>query len=316
MKVIFLFLDGLGVGPETAENPFLRLRLPFFEARLGGPFSRRTLPFWRRDEAFFLADAGLGVDGLPQSATGQTTIFTGQNAARRMGRHVSGFPLARLRRLLEAGNLFSWLVQQGKRCAFANAFTPEFFQLRTTRRGWVSCSTRAAWAAGLPLRTLDDLLAGQAVFHDLTRFWYRQRRPETPVPLITPQEAAEHLLAISRQHDFVFHEFFLTDVAGHTQDFGLLQAVLQRYDAFLQALDAARPPDVTLVLASDHGNCEDLSVKTHTGNPVPVWIIGPGAALLERPVCDLTDVTPSILTLFGLPPAEKPAAESRKEVSD
>jgi len=300
MKVIFLFVDGLGVGPETADNPFLQLRLSFIEARLGGPLCQSIPPFWRQDEAFFLADATLGVDGLPQSATGQTSIFTGQNAARAMGRHISGFPMARLRRMLEAGNLFSWISRKGLRCAFANAFTPEFFQLRTTRRGWVSCSTRAAWAAGLPLRTLDDLLAGQAVYHDLTRFWYRQRHPDTSLPLITPQEAAEHLLAISRQHDFVFHEFFLTDVAGHAQDFALLRTVLMQYDAFLQTLDDLRPPDVTLVLTSDHGNCEDLSVKTHTRNPVPVWIRGPGARLLPRPVSDLTDVAPSIMAMLNV----------------
>ena len=320
MKVIFLFIDGVGLGPATADNPFVRLRLPFMEKRLGGPLSRRTPPFWRREEAFFPADATLGVAGLPQSATGQTTIFTGQNAARHMGRHVSGFPLARLRRLLEAGNLFSWLVERGKRCVFANAFTPEFFQLRSTRRGWVSCSTRAAWTAGLSLRTLDDLAAGQAVFHDLTRFWYRTRQPETSVPLITPQEAADHLLSLCHEHDFVFHEFFLTDVAGHAQDFSLLQAVLEQYDSFLQALEAARPPHVTWVLLSDHGNCEDLSVKTHTANPVPVWISGPGAAKLGRPVEDLTDVAPSVMRMFDLPwpnrDWEMPTADQGKEVSD
>lgn len=318
MKVIFLFVDGLGLGPGTADNPLVRLRLPFVEERLGGPLSRRTEPFWRPDGAFFSVDATLGVKGLPQSATGQTAIFTGYNAARYMGRHVSGFPLARLRRLLEAGNLFSWLEAQGKRCVFANAFTPEFFQLRSTRRGWVSCSTRAAWAAGLTLRTLDDLLAGQAVFHDLTRFWYRRRRPDAAVPLITPQEAAQHMLALVREHDFVFHEFFLTDVAGHARDMVLLRTVLEQYDAFLRALEAARPPDVTWILASDHGNCEDMSAKTHTANPVPVWISGPGAGKLRRPVEDLTDVAPSVLRMFDLPwpnrPGEMPAAEAEKEV--
>lgn len=315
MKVIFLFIDGVGVGSETADNPFLRLRLPFMEERLGGPLFDGIPPFWRQDEAFFIADATLGVAGLPQSATGQTTIFTGQNASRRMGCHVSGFPLARLRRMLEEGNLFTWLTEQGRQCVFANAFTPEFFQLRTTRRGWVSCSTRAAWAAGLSLRTLDDLMAGRAVFHDLTRFWYRQRHPYSSVPLITPQEAAAHLLAISREADFVFHEFFLTDVAGHAQDFSLLQDVLQQYDAFLQALEEARSPDVTLVLASDHGNCEDLSVKTHTTNPVPVWIRGPGAALLPKSIDDLTHVAPGIMAMFGLTPVAQPETDGRKEVS-
>jgi len=298
MKVIFLFVDGLGVGPAAEENPFTSIRLPFIEERLGGRFNQEIPPFHRQDEAFFLADARLGVEGLPQSATGQTTIFTGQNAAACMGRHVSGFPLARLRRLLEEGNLYTWLQEQGKRCTFANAFTPAFFQLRTTRRGWVSCSTRAAWAAGLPLRTMTDLMANRAVFHDLTRFWLHQRLAETEVPIITPREAAQHLLALVESYDFVFHEFFLTDVAGHGRDADMLSFVMRQYDQFLQALDEERPRDVTLFLTSDHGNCEDMSVKTHTLNPVPAWIIGPGAARLRHAIRDLTDIAPSVLAMY------------------
>ncbi len=304
MKVIFLFVDGLGVGPAVAENPFMRLRLPFIEERLGGRFCQEIIPFHRQDEAFFLVDARLGVDGLPQSATGQTTIFTGQNAAACMGRHVSGFPLARLRRLLEAGNLYTWLQEWGKRCSFANAFTPEFFQLRTTRRGWVSCSTRAAWAADLPLRTLEDLTANRAVFHDLTRFWYHQRQTGIQVPIITPQEAAQHLIALAESYDFVFHEFFLTDVAGHARDPEMLAFFMRQYDQFLQALDEARPKDVTLFLTSDHGNCEDMSVKSHTLNPVPAWIIGPGAARVQRQIQNLTDVAPCVLSMYQERPVQ------------
>ena len=40
----------------------------------------------------------LGIEGLPQSATGQTALFTGINAAQLLGRHLFGFPNQPFRR--------------------------------------------------------------------------------------------------------------------------------------------------------------------------------------------------------------------------
>ncbi len=51
MPVLFVFVDGLGIGPPGPHNPFSALEE-------GPPFR------------FLAADASLGVPGLPQSATG------------------------------------------------------------------------------------------------------------------------------------------------------------------------------------------------------------------------------------------------------
>ena len=51
----------------------------------------------------------------------------------------------------------------------------------------------------------------------------------------------------------------------------------------------------TVIIISDHGNLEDLSVKTHTLNPVPGLLIGAGAARLARAIRSLLDVTPAIV---------------------
>jgi len=40
------------------------------------------------------------VPGRPQSATGQATLYTGVNAPAELGRHLVGFPTARLQALI------------------------------------------------------------------------------------------------------------------------------------------------------------------------------------------------------------------------
>ena len=59
--------------------------------------------------------ADLGVKGVPQSATGQTALFTGLNAAEVIGRHSQGFPGPTLRKLIRQQNLFSTLIKKDSR---------------------------------------------------------------------------------------------------------------------------------------------------------------------------------------------------------
>jgi phosphopentomutase len=79
---------------------------------------------------------------------------------------------------------------------------------------------------------------------------------------------------------------------------------LRRLDAFLRALVAGLGPGDALVVASDHGNVEDLSIRNHTRAPVPVLGFGRAAPAIER-VRDLTDLAPLLLGLAGAlaPPA-------------
>jgi hypothetical protein len=58
-------------------------------------------------------DASLGVPGLPQSATGQTSILTGVNAPAEMGRHISGFPGPTLRRILFEHSVLKRIRERG-----------------------------------------------------------------------------------------------------------------------------------------------------------------------------------------------------------
>jgi phosphopentomutase len=125
------------------------------------------------------------------------------------------------------------------------------------------------------------------------------------VPEREPEEAAEILLALARAHDLALFEFFETDEAGHARSMDRALDALGRLDALLRALAGRLAPDDALVVASDHGNMEDLSIRNHTLAPVPVLGFGRAAAEVGG-VRDLTHLAPLLLRLArpdSLPPA-------------
>jgi bisphosphoglycerate-independent phosphoglycerate mutase (AlkP superfamily) len=96
-------------------------------------------------------------------------------------------------------------------------------------------------------------------------------------------------------------EHFLTDLAGHAQDMANAVEVLENLEAFLAALLTCADLSKNLViLTSDHGNLEDLSVKTHTRNPVPTILWGTGAVDVAAGIRDLSNIAPAILRYLGV----------------
>jgi 2,3-bisphosphoglycerate-independent phosphoglycerate mutase len=297
LPVIFFFIDGVGLGDHADYNPFTTLSLPHLTHILNGQKLTRDLPpFHKPNVRFFPTDATLGVSGVPQSATGQATIWTGRNASKAMGEHKSGFPGPRLRKWLETDNLYKQVSRLGKQATFANAYTSDYFKRRTTERGWISVSTATMLSAGLPLRNLTDLQNGKAVYYDITHIYLKEKKPETCI--ITPETAATHLLDISSEYDLTVYEYFLTDVAGHRQDHAFTGKVLETVDRFLGALVKGLPKNTTLIVCSDHGNCEDLSQKGHTMNLVPTLLFGTRAHESDYPIRTLEDITPTIIQLL------------------
>jgi phosphopentomutase len=71
---------------------------------------------------------------------------------------------------------------------------------------------------------------------------------------------------------------------------------LDRLDRFLRAVVAGLDERTSLVVASDHGNVEDLSTRNHTRAAVPVLGFGPAAARVAA-VRDLTGLAPLLLAL-------------------
>lgn len=281
-RTILLFVDGLGMG--SGDNRSCPVRAGVCPCLVELQQTCAT-PL----------DAALGVPGLPQSATGQTALLTGVNAAAVMQRHVEGFPGERLREIVRAHNLLARLQRLGLRATFANAYyAPDVEAVRQGRPQ--SVTTVAALSALGEVRTRELLSANRAVCHDLTRATLRARGYDGP--LITPEEAAEHLLSVSAEYDLTLFEHFLTDRAGHSGALDRAEQVLATFDRFLTRLsERAAGQGLSIALCSDHGNIEDMSTPLHTLNPVPFIRTGPLARAPASRLHDLTNVTPFFLEL-------------------
>jgi hypothetical protein len=287
MATLILFFDGIGVGaPDPGSNPF---------AAIG---SRRLGPAAGADPdagcRFRPLDATLGVPGLPQSATGQTTLLTGVNAARHAGRHLIGRPGPTLRPLLERESLFLKLKRAGRRPTFANAYTES--HLDGERRHW-SATTWAVHAAGIGFRMWNEEgRRGEALFHDYSGEWLR--RHGYPVPEQTAKGAAEVLVGLLDDHDTVLYEYFLTDFAGHRGSWDDKVEQARRVEALVDAVVETADLDRHEVLViSDHGNLEEGSHKRHTLNPVPLLVWGRRRDELANRIERLQDLTSALLSV-------------------
>lgn len=243
-------------------------------------------------------DACLGVEGLPQSATGQATMFTGVNCSKAMGKHCEGFPGPSLRKIIEENNLFLQLKKRGKKVTFADAYLVDSAEELEARR-YKSVTTVMALSTPEVITTVDDLMEDAALMQDLTRETIQDRYPD--IRVIPPQRAAEHLFSIARENDFTLYEYFQTDVSGHSLDYARACAVLKMYDRFLSSLVRfTEAAGITLVMTSDHGNIENMTERTHTLNPIPFIAFGPREKQIRDRVESLIDVTPAILSAFDI----------------
>ena len=282
MKVLFLFIDGVGLRAAATDNPVNPEVCPAL-CRL---ITKHGKPI----------DARLGIDGPPQSATGQATMFSGVNCAAAMGKHCEGFPGPNLRKIIETDNLFKQLRSKGKEVCFSDAYLVDSAEELAARR-FKSVTTVMALTTPETIRAVDDLQNGQAVMQDLTRETIQDRWPD--IAVIPPQRAAEHLASIARKYDFTLFEFFQSDVAGHSMDYARACAALRTYDRFLASIVRfTEAMGVTLVMTSDHGNIENISERGHTLNPVPFVAFGPKEEFLRERVSSLVDVTPALLAAF------------------
>ncbi|MEX0638852.1 MAG: hypothetical protein WD094_00220, partial [Balneolaceae bacterium] len=81
MSLIFIFVDGIGMGSKSRFNPFTQHRWPFFEEVTNGQgMHNDAQPVLGEGFLYTSVDANLGIGGLPQSGTGQASLFSGQNA--------------------------------------------------------------------------------------------------------------------------------------------------------------------------------------------------------------------------------------------
>ncbi len=322
---IFIFVDGLGLGdPDSTANPLRDPELSILANFLprgwkppedGGrppelPPVERLRPLPHRGAAV-ATDASLGLPGFPQSATGQTTLLTGVNAALVIDRHLYGYPSPSLRRLLEQHSILRRIHAAGQRPVFLNAFRPRFFELGDAV--WDKPMSATSWAnKGLPFLGIEDLRAGRAVYQDITHDSLRERGIDIEVR--EPEEAGAILARESAGYDFVLFEFFQTDKAGHQMDAEKARYELRKLERFLDGTLAGLDLEsTTVVLTSDHGNIEDLSSKSHTCNPVPTFVFGLEAQATAGRLGRLESFTPVFLEALGIRKTLTVAGSERHE---
>lgn len=323
MRLLFLFLDGVGLGADDpAMNPFARAAMPNLSSLLGGEkliagtwsrgFSRARLETERA--TLIPLDAGLGVSGRPQSATGQATLLTGINVPAALGYHYGPKPNREVAGFLQDGNLFDSLQKHGYRAALLNAYPPGYFAAVKSGRRLLSSIPLAVTSAGIELKTEKDLQVGEALSADFTGQGWRERFGMEKSLLMTPEKSGARLAELAGRYDFSLFEYWLSDYAGHKQDMLAACDLLETFDRILGGLlEAWKDQEGLVLITSDHGNLEDLSSRRHTENPVPCILIGrrDHRRAFASELHDLTGITPAILNFLDVQATPRAKFESR-----
>lgn len=323
-RVLLFFVDGVGLGGDEAEvNPFVRAEFPTLEGLLDvGAVTLSAAPRVKARASLVRIDAVLGMEGTPQSGTGQATLLTGRNAAALHGGHFGPWVPSRLRALVREESVLARALGAGFRAAFANAYPEEVKELiaggasglpsdappavgRSSGRSRSRRERRppsflragpplAAAGAGLLTRHTPELARGDAVASELTNDGWRDRLGRTEVPAIDAAAAGENLARIAGRYDLTLFAHYSTDYAGHQQDMDAAVLALRKLDLFLAGLLAAADDDLLICLVSDHGNIEDVNTG-HTRNPAIGLVTGRGHEAFARQLASLTDVAPAVL---------------------
>ncbi len=301
MTILYVFIDGIGFGKNDPDtNPFARYAHSFFSPLADRPPEADVPAGLVIQET----DAHMGIPGLPQSATGQTALWTGVNGPVVMGRHMNGFPGPTLKKTIYAWSMVKCLNEAGRRSALLNAYGESYLRRIEEKPRLASTSTHIQKAAGLPLKTFVDLKANQAVYMDITHELMHEFYPESKAefPVIDAFQRGRDIVQMARGYDLALYEYFLTDKVGHDQSFPMAERVITTLEKFLAGIAAElNPENELLVITSDHGNLEDLTRKTHTNNKVGTFALGRGAEEIQKRVRALYDIPPVLYDLLGIP---------------
>jgi 2,3-bisphosphoglycerate-independent phosphoglycerate mutase len=300
MRVLFIFLDGVGLGSNNPEiNPLAAMDMPNLQSLLGGnKLLASSAPFVGKRATLLALDAGLGVQGLPQSATGQAVLLTGINVPKAIGEHYGPKPNPVVAKYLLNGNIYSELTRAGKKSILLNAYPPRYFEGVDSGKRLYSAIPMAVTSAGIPLFNKDDLFTGHALSADFTGLGWKGMLGFPDAPVFSAREAGLKLGELSKNYDFSLFEYWASDYAGHKQDMKWAIEQFEIIDGVLGGLLENWNDDEGLILVtSDHGNMEDLSTRRHTYAKVPALLFGSKnvRAVFSSGLIDLTGIYSHIL---------------------
>ena len=148
LRIVMIFVDGFGLGGRD-NNPIVVAETPVLDELLGGHLLWGKRYITHNNTVLRALDPTLGVPGKPQSATGQTTLWTGINAAKAIGFHLYAYPNQRLAEIIANKSIFKQLTDAGKEVMFANAFTNAYDQAVGDKKQKHTASTLSALAGGV-----------------------------------------------------------------------------------------------------------------------------------------------------------------------
>jgi len=310
-KLIFIFIDGIGIGKALTTNPFFVANsdatyFPLFENGCFLPDGTPIKPI----------DALLGVPGIPMSATGQTTLFTGLNIPALLNEHRESFPDKIMRKFIKKENIFSDLRKNNLKPQFINVFpgSSSFFTtnnifLQDDGEIILSPLFRAFFKRSLSVTTCmmvanrmipfneNDIREEKALFHDFSNESLLERYN---LPRFTPEKAAEILFNTSRNHDLLLYEYFHTDFVGHSCEMNESIRMISQLNRLVKKLISLLDKKTdTLLITSDHGNLEDTTNPLHTNNPVPLLVWGYKSDEIRFRINCLKDVKHAVIEFFG-----------------
>lgn len=296
-STLLIFLDGVGIGKDDfRNNPFFKYKFRIFNEIFPVAPSLDNQYLQVDGKYLFPADACMEVEDLPQSGTGQTSIFCGVNAPKIVGHHFGPYPYSTLLPFIKEENIFVEFLRRKKKVAFANAYPKIFYDYINSGRKRLSVTSLSCLMSGVKLKTVTDLRRGNALSAEIdNRRWVESLNYNLPV--IKPATAARRLLRLASKQNFTLFEFFLTDHLGHGRYPDLMKYTLSVLDEFLFHVMKNLPKEISLVICSDHGNLEDISIKTHTRNPALTITAGRNAEALSKKIVHLYDIKKAILEL-------------------
>jgi len=298
-STLLIFLDGVGIGKaDSVFNPFFRYHFKFLNDIFGKPPSLQEQFLNADGKYLFPTDPLLGVEGLPQSGTGQTSIFCGVNAPQIAGRHFGPFPHSSTIEILKEKNIFAEFRKRKMKSKFVNAYPKVFFDYIKSGKTRLSTTTLSCRLSGIELNHAEEVRKGKALSPEITaERWVKKLNYK--LPIIRPETAAKRLLKIASQNHFAAYEYFLTDHLGHWRHKEEMEHIINVLDRFLYfILKNLDEKKTTLIICSDHGNFEDLSMKIHTFNPALTITAGKYGKELAANIKNLTQIKPAIMSLY------------------
>jgi 2,3-bisphosphoglycerate-independent phosphoglycerate mutase len=277
LKVAWLMLDGVGIANFHDQHPFQNQDIPTL-TKLGISSVKHVT------ETEFIShpiDATLDVEGLPQSGTGQTTLLTGVNAAKVMGRHYGPWPGPSLKPLLEK-SLPVQLSKAGLTVRLANHYPQRYLEAIESGKRKLNAIAFAMTLAGAKLEYgIPPMLTN----------------PDDPNSTSLEQVKTWGQEFMGSTANLTIFDAWWSDHLGHHGTLLEAQDHVRRLEVFVTSALEARENNTLFMVTSDHGNFEDIGIKTHTFAPVPLVAFGAGA-LGFKDVTDLTGVALALKAWF------------------